>query len=108
MNPFEHHNRNCASLARLIFFLTLAAILSTTITAQQQTAKLDSVVGAVVAINSASRSATIKSDAGAVTIIQTDDHTICLRIPAGEKSLAKANSIKFSEIAVGDRVLAHG
>ena len=31
-----------------------------------------------------------------------------LRIPAGEKTLAKAVPIQFADIAVGDRVLSHG
>jgi len=70
--------------------------------------KVESVMGAVAAIDSNNRSATIKTDAGASLIIKVDDTTTCLRIPAGEKTLANAVPIKFGDIAVGDRVLGHG
>jgi hypothetical protein len=68
----------------------------------------DSVVGVIVGIDSNARRATIKTDAGALVAIKADDNTACLRIPAGEKTLAKAVAIQFVDIAVGDRVLGHG
>ena len=68
----------------------------------------ESVVGAVIAIDKDTRSATVKTDNGAVLAVKTDEQTACLRIPAGEKTLAKAVPIQFADIAVGDRVLGHG
>jgi len=70
--------------------------------------KADNVVGAIIAIDANAGSATIKTDSGASISIKTDDTTVCLRIPAGEKTLAKAAPIHFADIATGDRVLAHG
>jgi hypothetical protein len=77
----------------------------------QQTAdatRLESVIGAVVEINQTAKSVTIKTDAGVVVTLKADDNTVCLRIPAGEKTLARAAAIQFTDIAVGDRVLGHG
>jgi hypothetical protein len=70
--------------------------------------KAESVIGAIVEIDPNTRSATIKTDAGAMVAVKTDENTVCLRLPAGEKTLAKAAPIQFAEIAVGDRVLGHG
>jgi hypothetical protein len=70
--------------------------------------KADSVIGAIVEIDRTTRSATIKTDAGAMVAFKADENTVCLRIPAGEKTLAKAIPIQFADIAVGDRVLGHG
>jgi hypothetical protein len=70
--------------------------------------KAESVIGAIVEIDLNTRSATIKTDAGAMVTIKADENTVCLRIPAGEKTLAKAVSIQFADLAVGDRVLGHG
>ena len=73
--------------------------------AQDKTAAL---VGSMIEINAAARNGQIKTDAGESIILRIDDKTVCLRIPAGEKSLSKATPIQFAEIATGDRVLAHG
>ena len=70
--------------------------------------KVESVVGAVADIDKSSKRATIKTDAGDVITLKTDDNTVCLRIPAGEKTLSKAAPIQFSDITIGDRILAHG
>ena len=70
--------------------------------------KVDSVIGAIVEIDRNAGSAAIKTDAGAVVAIKADENTVCLRIPAGEKTLAKATPIQFADITAGDRVLAHG
>ncbi|HJZ79142.1 MAG TPA: hypothetical protein VKD91_02320 [Pyrinomonadaceae bacterium] len=71
-------------------------------------ANADSIVGAVIEINTAGKSATIKMDTGQVTIVKVDDRTSCWRIPPGEKNLAHALKIPFADIAPGDRVLGHG
>src|SRR5258708_28063754 len=70
--------------------------------------KAESVIGAIAALDTNTKSATIKTDAGAMVAVKADENTVCLRIPAGEKTLAKAALIQFADIAVGDRVLGHG
>jgi len=70
--------------------------------------KAESVIGAIVSIDANNRSASLKTDDGASLTVKTDENTVCLRIPAGEKTLAKATPIQFADITAGDRVLAHG
>jgi len=70
--------------------------------------KAESVIGVVVEIDQAAGRISIKTDAGRTIAISTDPNTVCLRIPAGEKTLAKAVPIQFADIATGDRVLGHG
>ena len=70
--------------------------------------KVESVVGAVADIDQSSKRATIKTDAGEMITLKTDDNTVCLRIPAGEKTLSKAAPIQFADLTIGDRILAHG
>jgi len=69
---------------------------------------VESVIGAIVEIDANARSATIKTDGGALIAIKANENTVCLRIPAGEKTLAKAVAIQFADIGAGDRVLVHG
>src|SRR5213075_1827490 len=54
------------------------------------------------------RTLTLKTDAGESVKLTTDDATVCVRIPAGERTLSKAEPIKFDDISIADRVLAHG
>jgi len=70
--------------------------------------RVSSVVGAVTDIDKANRKVMLQTEAGLVLSIQTSDDTVCLRLPAGERTLSKATAIKFDEIAISDRVLAHG
>src|SRR5258706_5601801 len=70
--------------------------------------KVESIVGVVEHLDKSTKTGTLKADSGQVVIVATDDSTVCLRIPAGEKTLDKAAPIKFEDIAIGDRVLAHG
>ena len=84
----------------------IALVAGAVCTAQQTT--VETVVGTITDIDKKDRSATIKTDAGTVVTLKIDGDTVCLRIPANEKTLAKAVSIQFTEIAVGDRVLGHG
>lgn len=88
--------------------LILSALLCASQVLSQAQPKVESVIGAIVAMDAGAKTATIKTDAGGVVLIKTDDNTACLRIPAGEKTLAKAAPIQFADIAAGDRVLAHG
>src|SRR5438270_3782834 len=91
------------------FVIVLAAMTSAvrhpSAVAQQ---KVESIVGAVDQIDKNSKTATLKADSGEVVKVATDDRTVCLRIPAGEKTLSKTEPIKFEDIAIGDRVLVHG
>ncbi len=75
-------------------------------TAQQKA--VDSVVGTVTDIDKNNGSATIKTDSDAIVSVKTDHNSVYLRISANEKTLARAVSIQFADIAVGDRVLGHG
>ena len=67
-----------------------------------------SMVGAVEQIDRNSKTANLKTDSGEVVKLAANDSTVCLRIPAGEKTLSQAAPIKFEDISIGDRVLAHG
>ncbi|HYX27829.1 MAG TPA: hypothetical protein VE863_04625 [Pyrinomonadaceae bacterium] len=70
--------------------------------------KLDSVVGAIIEIDKTNKTATLKTDSGESVKLTTDASTACLRIPAGERTLSKAEPIKFDDISIADRILAHG
>ncbi|HEV8140528.1 MAG TPA: hypothetical protein VGP81_12205 [Pyrinomonadaceae bacterium] len=70
--------------------------------------KPQSVVGVVVQTDGSRKALTIRSDAGETISVQTDDSTALVRIPAGERTLANAATIQFSDIMAGDRVLSSG
>src|ERR1041384_120818 len=101
-NTLSRLNRMAAGMA-LIGIIVLSP-QSASVAQETSTSKLDSIVGAVVSVDQLSRSASVKTDPGAVSLILTDENTSCLRIPAGERSLAKAGVIQFSAIAIGDRL----
>ncbi len=67
-----------------------------------------SVIGAVIAIDHQTHIVTIKTDTGDNAVIQARDDTVCLRVPPGETTLAKAVVAQFIDIQVGDRILARG
>src|SRR5438132_11802425 len=93
----------------IVSIITAAAFqpcLSNRVRGFQQ--RVESVVGAVSEVDNNSKRATIKTDSGEVITVKTNDSTVCLRIPAGEKTLSKAVPIQFADITVGDRILAHG
>src|SRR5229473_5282245 len=93
----------------LVIALTATfVVISTAQVSARAQEKIESVIGVIAAIDTSARSATIRTDAGGVVAIKADDNTTCLRIPAGEKTLATAVAIQFADIAVGDRVLGHG
>src|SRR5262245_61599957 len=94
--------RRIFAATSIVFVTAAAAVFS------QTTPKVESVIGLIVTIDANAQSATIKTDAGSSVEIKADANTACLRIPAGEKTLAKAAPIQFAEIVAGDRVLAHG
>ena len=94
------------SLSLIVVVLT--CLVSNTILCAAQQNKVDSLIGDVVEMNAANNTAKLKTEAGALFTIKTDGNTVCLRIPAGQKTLANAVPIKFADIGVGDRVLGHG
>jgi hypothetical protein len=70
--------------------------------------KADSLVGAVVTVDAAARTVMVKTDSGDAVLVQADQHTTYLRLPAGERTLSKATPTTLDEIVINDRVLVHG
>ena len=68
----------------------------------------ENVIGEVASINKDARILAVRTDQGATIEVKAGDETACLKVPAGETTLAKALPIKFAEIGIGDRVLARG
>ena len=66
------------------------------------------VIGAVTAIDAGGKQLTIKADSGSAYTVKLDDKTTFVRVPPGEKDLKKATPIAFTDLGVGDRVLARG
>src|SRR5438477_3534013 len=97
--------KRCALIAFVIAVAVLAVVRQQPVHAQQ---KVESMVGAVAQIDTDARTAALKTDSGEIVKVTTDESTACLRIPAGERTLSKAAPIKFADISIGDRVLAHG
>jgi Cu/Ag efflux protein CusF len=69
---------------------------------------LKSVIGEVTALDASAKQIKVKADDGALYTINLGDATSYLRIPPGEKDLKKATKIAFTDVEVGDRVLARG
>lgn len=66
------------------------------------------VLGDVVALDALTRRVSLKSDKGeAVTVVLTEQ-TALRKVPPGASDLTKAVMITFSDVGVGDRVLAIG
>jgi hypothetical protein len=65
-------------------------------------------VGEVLSVDTAQKVITLKADGGTVVAVSADDKTIVMRAQPGAKSLDGATKIAFSDVAVGDRVLAIG
>jgi hypothetical protein len=67
------------------------------------------IVGAVTAVDSAGKQLTVQTDNnGPAYTVKVEDATKFLRLPAGEKDIKKADAAAFSDVSVGDRVLARG
>ena len=95
-------------VAAILSLVLTTPVLFSSINVARAQQKPVSVVGAIAALDPINHSATIRTDSGASILVKTNDTTVCVRIPAGEKSLSNAVPIKFAEIAIGDRVLGHG
>ena len=85
--------------------LTIVATLILGSSAQNQ---VSSVVGTVSVVEKTAKTLSIKTDQNTTILIKSGDTTVCLRVPAGAKSLDQAAPISFDEITTGDRVLARG
>jgi hypothetical protein len=85
-------------------------ILATFAVAFAQTAPpAKNIVGAVTAVDSAGKQLTVQTDNnGPAYTVKVEDATKFLRLPAGEKDIKKADAAAFSDVSVGDRVLARG
>ena len=65
-----------------------------------------STIGEVLSIDAAAKQVKVKTDKGEEVTIALEDRTSFLRMPPGEKDLAKAARIELKDISIGDRVLA--
>jgi Cu/Ag efflux protein CusF len=90
-------NLRCAAIACLALGIATA----------QQPARTN-LVGAVEAVDSASGQITLHTDDGKTVKVTPHKEAKFLRLPPGEKSMAKATPITAGDIGVGDRVLARG
>ena len=70
--------------------------------------KATQVFGKVTEINSSSGQITIKTAAGSVVVASVTEKTTYQRMPPGETDKAKAEQTAFTEIAVGDGLVARG
>jgi Cu/Ag efflux protein CusF len=76
--------------------------------AQTAPPALKSIIGEVTAVDASAKQIKVKADDGALYSVNMGDATSYLRIPPGEKDLKKATKIAFTDVEVGDRVLARG
>jgi hypothetical protein len=67
-----------------------------------------SVLGTVVAVDSAASSLTLKSDAGAQVLVRFSPEARFLRVAPGETNLRNGVAIRLADVAAGDRVMARG
>ncbi|HEV7744670.1 MAG TPA: hypothetical protein VGO56_06720 [Pyrinomonadaceae bacterium] len=65
-------------------------------------------MGEVKVIDNAAKQLIVKTDAGSLVTVALSDKTIYLRSAPGEKTLANAAKIAFSDVGEGDRVWARG
>ena len=70
--------------------------------------RADSVIGEVTVLDGGARTLTVKTDAGSLVAIATDDKTSVVKARPGSSTLNDATPARLEDIAVGDRVLARG
>jgi hypothetical protein len=92
----------------LLLSCLAAVLIGNCASAQTPAAPRNRVIGVVSAVDSAANLLSIKTDAGDVYAISVSPETKLLRLAPGERDLTKAQAIQFTDIAVGDRVLAQG
>src|SRR3712207_1412376 len=98
-------------MRKLFIAGALAALALSTLAAAQTTpnapaaAVRQHLIGEVTAVDAATGRLTVKTDAGSTVEVTPDEQTVFKRIPPGESSLARAETIARSDVRVGDRVL---
>ena len=70
--------------------------------------KTTSVLGKVTEINAAAGTLTLKTEAGSVVLVSTNEKTTFDRMPPGETDRTKAIKTSLTEITVGDGIYARG
>ena len=88
------------SAALAVFLAVVPAVLSQTPAVRP--------LGVISAIDATAKKLILKTDAGPEMAVNLDDATAYLRVPVGEKSLAKAEKIDFKTLTTGDRIIARG
>nr|MDQ5839036.1 hypothetical protein [Acidobacteriota bacterium] len=103
-------------MKRFLLTFTLAvAALSCAVAASAQTATTNAsatnaraaqhLIGEVTAVDPSGNQLTVKSDAGPTVNVSTNEKTVYRRVPPGETSIAKAETITRADVRAGDRVL---
>src|SRR5579863_5319053 len=86
--------------------LGILAVLAGAWGQAQPPAKL--VAGEITAIDASSKQLKVKGDDGVSYNIALQDNAIYLRMPLGETDQKKAVRIAFTDVNVGDRLIARG
>ena len=98
---------------RTFFFAAALALISLASSpAFAQTADPDIAakyaIGEVKSIDAAAKQLTIKTDAGSMVTVTLTDKTTYKKLAPGEKTLANATDLTFTDLGEGDRVMARG
>jgi len=102
------------SIRTLLFYVLLPTTLGSAVmggiaSAQQSPAAPSVTVKQIGTVKSiAEKTLVVKTDSGPEVSVQVQDSTRIVRIAPGQTSLKDATPIEFSELQVGDRVLARG
>jgi hypothetical protein len=65
-------------------------------------------IGEVKVIDNGAKQLIVKTDAGSLVTVALGEKTVYMRLAPGEKTLANATKIAFSDVGEGDRVWARG
>ena len=95
-------------LTVIVLTASVFVIAGVAITAAQNAAAQNRVLGEVMTIDSPHKQLSLKTADGKPAIVTLNDETVYRRVPPGEISLDKAESISLEAIAAGDRVLVKG
>lgn len=68
----------------------------------------NSAIGEVKVIDNGAKQLIVKTDAGSLVTVALGEKTVYMRLAPGEKTLANATKIAFSDVGEGDRVWARG
>lgn len=114
MLPFSDCSRHNYEMQKFLLSSALVAGLSLPGLAQEaapapaaaKASPYTSILGAVTAVGADGKQITLKPDTGAESNVNLDAKTHFMKVAPGEKDLKKAAEAQFSDISVGDRVLA--